>query len=97
MAEDWCNQTTQIIRVSLVGMVLADATGLGKSLAALVAALEKRKQMLPYCGPVLVVTRPSCAHQWSDEMNTHFNKVSTSLTGHGTEFRLTTATRADLK
>ncbi|KAM0212206.1 hypothetical protein ACHAPA_007371 [Fusarium lateritium] len=58
----------------LGGMILADATGIGKSLTALVAALEKRKEMLPHCGPVLVVTRPSCAHQWMDEARTHFSR-----------------------
>ncbi|KIL83832.1 hypothetical protein FAVG1_12982 [Fusarium avenaceum] len=60
----------------LGGMILADATGLGKSLTVLVAALKKRKQMLAYCGPVLVVTYPSCAHQWFDEIETHFSEES---------------------
>ncbi|KAM0246298.1 hypothetical protein ACHAP5_004771 [Fusarium lateritium] len=59
---------------SLGSMILADATGFGKSLTALVAALEKRKETLPHCGPVLVVTRPSCAYQWTDEVRTHFSK-----------------------
>lgn len=78
-------------------MILADATGLRKSLTALVAALEKRKQVLPYCGPVLVATRPSCAHQWFDEIETHFSEVSASPTVHGTEFSLTATRRANLK
>lgn len=69
----------------LGGMILADATGMGKSLTALVAALEKRKQMLPHCGPILVVTRPNCTNQWFNEIRTHFSEVSASKAGHGTE------------
>ncbi|QGI58672.1 hypothetical protein CEK26_000796 [Fusarium fujikuroi] len=57
----------------LRGLILADETGLGKSLSALVAALLKRDEMLPQCGPVLVVTRMSCLTQWYEETITHFN------------------------
>jgi SNF2 family DNA or RNA helicase len=78
-------------------MILAHATGLGKSLTALMAALEKRNKMLPHCRPILVVTLPSCVYQWLDEIRTHFKKVSPYPTGHGIEFRLTTTRRAALK
>ncbi|EXM10898.1 P-loop containing nucleoside triphosphate hydrolase protein [Fusarium oxysporum II5] len=57
----------------LRGLILADETGLGKSLSALVAALFKRQEMLPQCGPVLIVTRMSCLTQWYEETITHFS------------------------
>ncbi|QPC66833.1 hypothetical protein HYE67_009064 [Fusarium culmorum] len=58
----------------LGGLVLGDETGLGKSLTALVAALHQRNKMLPACGPVAVITRPSCVIQWWEEIKRHFSK-----------------------
>ncbi|KAF4421275.1 hypothetical protein F53441_14357, partial [Fusarium austroafricanum] len=58
----------------LRGLILGDETGLGKSLTALVAALEKRNEMLPHCGPVLVIARPGCVDQWYEEIQKRFDK-----------------------
>ncbi|KAH7257175.1 hypothetical protein BKA59DRAFT_508073 [Fusarium tricinctum] len=57
-------------------MILANATSLRKSLTALVAAFQNRKQILPHCGPILIVTRPRCAHQWLEETKAHFGEES---------------------
>ncbi|KAM5370284.1 hypothetical protein ACJZ2D_008580 [Fusarium nematophilum] len=54
------------------GGFLCDSPGMGKSLTALVAAVEIRKSMLPNCGFILVVCPPGRARQWQDEVKWHF-------------------------
>ncbi|KPM35558.1 hypothetical protein AK830_g11021 [Neonectria ditissima] len=56
------------------GGFLCDAVGLGKSLTALTAAMELRKEMLPKCGFNLIVCRSSRTVQWHDEIKKHFRK-----------------------
>ncbi|EMT62172.1 hypothetical protein FOC4_g10015256 [Fusarium odoratissimum] len=73
----------------LRGLILADETGLGKSLSALVAALFKRQEMLPQCGPVLIVTRMSCLTQWYEETITHFSDLITRNIAQGLSFWIT--------
>ncbi|SPJ79748.1 uncharacterized protein FTOL_08139 [Fusarium torulosum] len=53
------------------GGFLSDAMGVGKSLTALVAALELRKGLLPNCGFILIVCRAGCV-QWAEEIRRHF-------------------------
>jgi hypothetical protein len=62
-----------------------------------VAAFQNRKQILPHCGPILIVTRPRRAHQWLEETKAHFGEVSLSPIGHGIEFQLTTTQESRLK
>jgi hypothetical protein len=60
------------------GSFLSDAMSLGKSLTALVAALELRKGLLPNCGFILVVYRAGCVLQWAEEIRQHFKLVNRS-------------------
>ncbi|RSL96424.1 hypothetical protein CDV31_013492 [Fusarium ambrosium] len=59
------------------GCILSDAVGLGKSLTALVAALELREELPvghPRRGPVLVVCRSGCVSQWAGELTRHWKR-----------------------
>ncbi|KAF5005822.1 hypothetical protein FDECE_7757 [Fusarium decemcellulare] len=58
------------------GGFLCDSMGLGKSLTALIAAVNIRKESLPNCGFILVVCKPGCLVQWYDEVQKHFDKDS---------------------
>ncbi|KAJ3468329.1 hypothetical protein MRS44_002394 [Fusarium solani] len=60
------------------GCILRDAVGLGKSLTALVAALELRDELPkshPRRGPVLVVCRSGCIFQWVEEIRKHWKRA----------------------
>ncbi|KAM0233549.1 hypothetical protein ACHAP5_010386 [Fusarium lateritium] len=57
------------------GGFLCDSMGPGKSLTALVAALELRKGLLPNCGFILIVCRAGCVLQWAEEIRRHFKLV----------------------
>ncbi|EEU46508.1 uncharacterized protein NECHADRAFT_106052 [Fusarium vanettenii 77-13-4] len=70
-------QKLQILAKSVFqGGFLCDSVGLGKSLTSLIAALKLRAELLPKCGFILVVCRPSCVAQWFDEIRTHFDEGS---------------------
>lgn len=52
--------------------ILGDVMGLGKTLQAILACIMDRER----CGSFdLVVTTKSCAQQWRDEIDKHFDEV----------------------
>ncbi|KAM0327343.1 hypothetical protein ACHAPQ_007433 [Fusarium lateritium] len=65
----------KFVQSQFKGGFLCDSIGPGKSLIALVAALELRKGLLPNCGFILVVCRAGCVLQWAEEIRRHFKLV----------------------
>ncbi|KAF5626283.1 uncharacterized protein FTJAE_9750 [Fusarium tjaetaba] len=57
---------------SFKGGFLADAMGRGKSLQAMVAALEVKRTMPTRSGFIAIVTRAGCVIQWANEIKRHF-------------------------
>lgn len=68
----------EIANSGFQGAILGDATGLGKSLPALLAALLLREQAGNHSF-VLVVTKPALVSQWESEIARHFKPVCVIL------------------